>query len=51
MTIGNNDGCMWIIAESVLCDFGLKFQNWEKSGKRMSPQDVQIFSRFSLSSL
>ena len=46
MMIGNNDGCMWVIAESVLCTFGMKFQNWEKSGKRMSSHDVQICSQF-----
>ena len=51
MMIGNNNGCMWVIAESFSCDFGVKFQNWEKIGKRMSSHDVQIFSRFSLSSL
>ena len=28
--IGNNDGCMLIIAESISCTFGVKFQKWEK---------------------
>ena len=37
---------MWVIAELILCTFGMKFQNWEKSGKRMSSHDVQIFSHF-----
>ena len=44
ITIGNNDGCMWVIAKSVFRNVGVKVQNWEKSGKRMSSHDVQIFS-------
>ena len=45
MMIGDNDGCMWVIAESVLCDFGVKLQNWEKSGKRMSSHDDEYRDR------
>ena len=46
--IGGNDGCIWVIADLVSCAFGVKIQNWEKSGKRMSSHDVQIFSRLPL---
>ena len=34
--IGNTNRCMYVIADSVSCTFGVKIQNWEKNGRPMT---------------